>query len=455
VNGVGNDSKTSNRRLIFISHATPDDNEITRWLCGRLTARGYRVWADIDQLRGGDRFWSDIQGAIRNESVRFISILSRTSVGRSGVLDELAEARDVSAKLKDPKFIIPIRIDDLPWNEFPIQLKQLNGLDFSKDWATGLNALLETLKEDSIPLDAGDPEVSRVSSLLVSGRERILPRPESGLLNWLTIRSLPLNIHYYLTSMSAGDLAEARSRIRQPCAAHDRLLITFAGIDSMPAALPNDIEVEPRHTLTLEEFLSGEPERGPSVDRRQAHNYLSDILRQAFENELRNKGLVQFDRRWFVPNNWREKNQGWYAGARGKDQYRVLVGKAKELTWHFAVSAKIRAWHPRRIHLIPHVLFSPDGVTPLVDQKQLRRRHCKLWWNDKWRDLMLAFIGELFGRGCDHWKVCLGGGATMELKATLMRIRMPVSYSEDSAHIPADDEEEESEWDDQEEEPLQ
>ncbi len=68
---------------------------------------------------------------------------------------------------------------------------------------------------------------------------------------------------------------------------------------------------------------------------------------------------------------------------------------------------------------------------------------------------MFAFIGELIGRGCDHWKVCLGGGATMELKATLMRIRMPVSYSEDSAHIPADDEEEESEWDDQEEEPLQ
>jgi len=54
---------------------------------------------------------------------------------------------------------------------------------------------------------------------------------------------------------------------------------------------------------------------------------------------------------------------------------------------------------PQRIQLIPHVLFSTDGVTPLADQKQLRRQRCKLWWNDKWRDLLLDFCSELFGQG--------------------------------------------------------
>jgi hypothetical protein len=98
---------------------------------------------------------------------------------------------------------------------------------------------------------------------------------------------------------------------------------------------------------------------------------------------------VQFDRRWFVPKGWREDNQGRYLRADGKEHYRVLVGKARELTWHFAVSFKVFSPAPRRIQIIPHVLFSNDDVTPLLDQKQLRRRHCKLWWNDKWRDLLL------------------------------------------------------------------
>lgn len=455
VGGIAIEGETQ-RRLVFISHATPDDNEITRWLCGRLTALGYRVWADLSQLRGGDRFWADIQNAIRNESVRFLAVTSRTSIARNGVLDELAEARDVSAKLKNPNFIIPIRVDDLSWSDFPIQLKQLNGLDFSKDWAVGLKALLDTLEADAIPLDRGDPEVSRVARMLVAGREQVLSRSESGLLNWLAIQSLPRNIHYYLTSMSASALATSRSRIGVPCVAHDRLAISFAGVDAMAGAVPDDIEVEPRYTVTLEEFLQGTSKRGPVVDGDQAHNYLSDILRQAFEKLLSARGMVQFDRRWFVPNGWREKNQGWYLGPEGKEQYRVLVGKAKESVWHFAIAPTIRAREPRRIHVIPHVLFSSDGVTPYVDQKQLRRRHCKLWWNDKWRDLLLALLAEVFGRDREVADISLGGDATMQLSTSPLRVRIPASYSEVGAHIPQDDEEELTEWDDEDdEEPLQ
>ena len=35
------------------SHARLEDDELTRWLCGRLTSHGYRVWADLEQLLGG------------------------------------------------------------------------------------------------------------------------------------------------------------------------------------------------------------------------------------------------------------------------------------------------------------------------------------------------------------------------------------------------------------------
>lgn len=444
------------RKVIFISHARPDDDDLTRWLCGRLTARGYQVWADLTQLLGGDPFWTDIQNTIRYDTIRFLNIVTRVSVNRKGVKDELAEACDVARKLGDDRFIIPIKGDDLPWDEFPIQLKQFNGLDFSGDWSKDFSTLLETLERDQIPKDVGNLEVSRVASLLVSARQSVSRRPDSAFLNWLPILQLPENIHYFHTSASARDLQTMRGLIDLPCVPRDRLLLSFADLVSVHAAVPREIEVEHRYTVTLADFLKGKPKGAPQADWREAKNHLSDIIRQAFERFLKRKGLVQYDQyRWFVPNDWREGNVGRYQKDGGKESYRVLVGKAKELTWHFGISAFVHVGEPRRLHLMPQVLFSPDGITPLEDQKQLRRRHCKLWWNDKWRDLMFALLSELFGLESASAQVSLGGAATMEIGASLQKIALPVNYSAEDAHLPETDDGDAGEFEEvEDEEPV-
>jgi hypothetical protein len=375
-------------------------------------------------------------------------------VTRNGVLDELAEARDVGAKLEDPGFIIPIRADDLSWSDFPIQLKQLNGVDFSEDWAFGFKVLLDSLDDASVPRDVGDPDVAKIARALVTAREQVLPTPEQGLVNWLAIRKLPRDVHYYSTSMSASALAASRARISVPCVSHDRLLLSFAELDAVRRETPGDMQVEPRYTIALKTFLEGNAKKGPSVDERQAHNYLANIVRQSFDNCLRARGLVQYDRRWFVPNNWREKNQGHYIGPTGKRQSRVLVGKAKESVWHFALAVTVRAQEPRRANIMPHVLFSPDGTIPYPDQKQLRRRHCKLWWNDKWRDLLRAFLAEIFGHELGVVDISMGGEARMQIDRTLLELQLPVSYSEEKAHVPLDDEEGAIEWDSEDDEAL-
>ena len=46
---------------IFISHATPEDNEFTIWIASRLEMLGYKVWIDKKELLGGERFWPTIQ----------------------------------------------------------------------------------------------------------------------------------------------------------------------------------------------------------------------------------------------------------------------------------------------------------------------------------------------------------------------------------------------------------
>lgn len=35
------------RNRVFISHATPDDDDFTKWLSLKLIGLGYEVWCDI------------------------------------------------------------------------------------------------------------------------------------------------------------------------------------------------------------------------------------------------------------------------------------------------------------------------------------------------------------------------------------------------------------------------
>src|SRR5829696_5251098 len=101
------------RDTIFISHATPDDNDFVRWLGTRLTGHGYRVWGDLFELKGGTPFWNSIEDALRHHACKVIFVVSRKSVDpdRSGVRNELSVADSVKKMLKDTGFIIPVRID--------------------------------------------------------------------------------------------------------------------------------------------------------------------------------------------------------------------------------------------------------------------------------------------------------------------------------------------------------
>jgi hypothetical protein len=137
--------------VVFISHANPEDNAFTRWLSLRLASLGYRVWSDVTQLLGGEDFWRDIEKAIREDTVKFLYVLSRTSNHREGSLLELKVAHDVRKRDKLHDFIIPLHLDDLPFNEVNIQLSSLMAIDLSKRWAEGLKQLVAKLEKDGVP----------------------------------------------------------------------------------------------------------------------------------------------------------------------------------------------------------------------------------------------------------------------------------------------------------------
>ena len=101
------------RRLLFISHANPQDNAAAAWFSTQLTLLGYEVWCDLQNTHGSEsEFWLKVQKKIEQEAAKFIFLLSDTSrdlENKRGVYKELQAADNTG----QDNFIIPIRIEKL------------------------------------------------------------------------------------------------------------------------------------------------------------------------------------------------------------------------------------------------------------------------------------------------------------------------------------------------------
>jgi hypothetical protein len=100
---------------------------------------------------GGEVFWIDIEEAIRNTASKVLYVLSRVSNVKDGPLRELHLAQNVARREKIKDFVIPLHIDDLPYNEITIELTRVTACSFENSWAAGLAALLDKLETQGVP----------------------------------------------------------------------------------------------------------------------------------------------------------------------------------------------------------------------------------------------------------------------------------------------------------------
>jgi len=113
--------------------------------------------------------------------------------------------------------------------------------------------------------------------------------------------------------------------------------------------------------------------------------------------------------------------------------------------------------HPQlMLAMKAHVIFTLDGSTPhrdLAYQHRSRRSQCKGWWNDRWRDLMLAAMASLSG-GEDEIEVPLRPDCCLRLGTRPIEFTAPLSYHDDDVkalsdeQIPDDEDIDEAEQDD-------
>src|SRR5271154_5940408 len=249
------------REAIFISHATPDDNDFARWLGSRLIGHGYTVWSDILRLKGGTPFWLGIEDARRQQTIKMIYVISRASIHpiRTGVRTELSVADTMKKALSDPEFIIPVRIDDTPFGDFPIQVHQLNAIDFSRGGVPKLLELLDTLETARVPRNHGDrtEEFERWRSTMASADRQVEVAEEWVLTNLLPITELPGSITFFEYEGDNTKFDNALKSTGVPHAHFNRLFVMFARSDALQEQLPPSFAIKVRARAPLTAFLEG------------------------------------------------------------------------------------------------------------------------------------------------------------------------------------------------------
>jgi hypothetical protein len=449
--------------MIFISHATPEDNDFVRWLGTRLTGHGYKVWADLFELKGGTPFWSSIEEALRHHAIKVIFVVSEKSVdpNRSGVRNELSVADAVKKNLRDQAFIIPVRIDDTPFGSFPIQIHQLNAIDFSKGWGQKLPELLDSLEAGNAPKFAGDQtadfEKWRASMVRTASSVEIAAEPV--LTNLLAVSKMPASINCF---EYGGDNTKIDSALRAtgiPCRTHHRLIFSFAQMATIQETLSPSFSLKARATVPLDDFLAGTVQEVTSPPRDAVNNIATHLLREHIERYLVARGLKRFElssgSAFYFPTGLVPNDKVPYLAASGRRTNKNVVGRSarNKVNWHLAMKVNIALKSPAVVRFKPYICFSEDGKTAITDLKRssaIRRRFCKNWWNPHWRQLQQAFCAFL---SADQQLISidLDGPETLVLSGRLLELiaarKMPddlqlAEEPDDPAEPPDDDTEE-------------
>ncbi len=433
------------RDMVFISHANPEDNEVTRWLALQLARAGYAVWCDLTKLLGGENFWNDIQAALRERTTKFIFVLSRNSNTKLGSLNELELATKVARTQKLTDFILPVWIDDLSASEFDIRIGTIGAVRFQEGWARGLDQLLKKLEQDGVPKNAGfNP--SAVSSWWrqhVSAGLGLKNEPETLFTNWYPIGPAALHFHE-LGRTSVGPI-EVASNLPYPAVVNKQYLVSFAPATAFDGLLGPSIFIRSSATRTI-----CAPD--PSEDSRlwtfaEERQGIANLLRQAWvalverrklpKYEFANGGLAFYFTKDMLPDD-----RAWFSDSSGCRSWRAVVGyktlkKLEQGTeilryWHFALQAKPSTSPFIGYTMKPHVLFSDDGQAIWESKRRLhraRRSQCRGWWNDRWRDLLFGATASLADEdGVIGFPV--GPEETLSISCHPLALTSPVSYVE-------------------------
>lgn len=427
---------------IFISHATPEDNDFVRWLGTKLELAGYKVWLDLARLKGGDYFWNKIEAAIRNESFRFIAVVSKVSVGKQGVQDEWAVAGTVERNV--PGFLIPVRLDGIEFSQTPISIHRKNLIDFAGGWHKGLTQLLDTL-EDAKAKKVSCPDPAIVKHWLPEQQEGAIVRLEAKEFldsSWLKIQSLPLTIETAKILGDARGIPTTQENRVLPWFEHEDRIVGFAKAVDLVSLMAKSVMLKPASGVDTETFVKEGSTLGEkSVRRSEARKRVGNLVRQAWELTMEAKGFACAEqsagRKIFYVTPEMTGGRGKFVSFEdfdGRKRRKALNGRSERrgACWAYGVGIVPSFDEPWRIELRSTVVFTDDQGRPFQDSlkaHRLRRGFCRNWWNEQWRTLLRAFLWLASG-GDEVITLPVGSERSIMVSAAPISFESPVGLSD-------------------------
>ncbi|HWK68367.1 MAG TPA: toll/interleukin-1 receptor domain-containing protein [Rhizobiaceae bacterium] len=423
------------RDIVFISKATPGDDDFALWLAPRLEAAGYKVFADILVLEAGDRWRKVLTTTLQECACKLLLCCSDATLSRDGVLEELGIGLDLAKTLKDPKFVIPLRLE--PFKKV-FGMGELQYVDFERGWAEGLSKLLEMLKRQKVPR-AGEPSINpNWESYRRRSPIPLIGEPEPLTSNWLRMVSAPDEIHFY---EGRGVLpANAIQRLAREA----KFPVALNGSGFLTCAMPDEIESEFSHlgrfartnSIPFLEFV----ERGSEklgIAKQDASNIMVAMVRRAWEAYCIERGLLSYQyvgaMGFHASGDQAKLGERIPWGRQGERRSSMLRNEARGHVWQYGVTGTPAFWPLPHLKLKSRVLFAPphegDAGSPYDDprkQHRLRRSGCKGWRNKQWRGRLLAFL-ELLSRESAFIALAMGANASIKLEAQPMILTSPVS----------------------------
>ena len=425
------------RNAIFISHANPEDNTFTIWLGAHLTAAGYEVWADVLRLRGGQDWQRLLEDALRNKSCKVLLVGTEQGVKKQGVRNEIQIAGEVGKSIGDAEFIIPLRLTNF---ETPFSIVHAQYIEFKHSWTDGFAELLATLEDDAkIPRKSTSTSETMAYWKQVHLRhsQSLARVPESLVSNWLSFRQLPEMLYLYDFDgpISHGHVKQQMDRAPWPIVRFRRGFLAFCPYSDLQDHFESSFSLKVVDEIGTNKFLN-DAWPNQQIERFDAQNQFSDLVRQGMEIVLRRKKLSLYEmtsgqRAWWgaldsVPTTLISFSYGTALTGRRK-----IIGhsKTRNLYWHYGITPKPRVFPFPHVRFVSRVLFTKDGQTPIANPKsmhRLRRSSTKAWRNAKWRDMMLAFLYWLSdGENC--LTVPVGSNTEFSLSLPPVAVEGPVS----------------------------
>ena len=103
-------------KTLFISYGGEDENVVTQ-LNKKIKAQGINTWFFPDDAPSGDKLHRVMHDGVNNYD-RVLLVCSKSSLGRSGVLNEIERVLEREAKEGGADILLPVTLDDYVYSEW-------------------------------------------------------------------------------------------------------------------------------------------------------------------------------------------------------------------------------------------------------------------------------------------------------------------------------------------------